>query len=178
MAAAVMLAAAMAQAAASRLEIREGGRLFGALAATPAGDRLLLKYQGQEFPLGECVEERRNEASSPRGLVASVFERNCGATVDFATHVELRAGDERVSLAVFAGRMSVALKWSAERLTVAHAPLGRERVFRRVERATMRRSRTNRAVPRRCPRNTWASPVTTTVRRGAPRACRPSCCSV
>jgi hypothetical protein len=64
-----------------------------------------------------------------------VVERNCGATVDLATHVELRSGEVRTPVAVFSGRVPVALRWTGEILAVAHAPVPRERVYRRAERA-------------------------------------------
>jgi hypothetical protein len=41
---------------------------------------------------GLCVEENKAEAYSPNGkYLARVYERNCGATTGFLTHVNLRS---------------------------------------------------------------------------------------
>jgi hypothetical protein len=129
------LSAGMVQAAASRVEVHEGSRLYGVLSLSPAGDRLMLAHQGREAPLGECADEEQGNTGSQRGILASVVERNCGATVDFATRIELRSGDRRMAIAVFGGRVSVSLKWTAEGLAVTHAPVGPDRVYRRAETA-------------------------------------------
>ena len=131
---AVVLALA-AQAGDRRVEVREGSRVHGVLSVAPAGDRLLLTYGGHEAALGQCADEERSKAASPSGISASVVERNCGATVDFATHVELRSGELRASVAIFAGRVPVALRWTGEVLGIAHAPVASDRVYRRTENA-------------------------------------------
>jgi hypothetical protein len=130
---AVLVAAAQARDA--RVEVREGSRVYGVLSVNAAGNGLLLTYQGREGPFGECSEDVKGTATSPGGIVATVVERNCGATVDFATDVQLVAGKERSSVAVLAGRVPISLKWTGEQLTVTHPPVDEERVFRHAESA-------------------------------------------
>src|SRR5688572_135968 len=86
------------------------GSLYGTLRLNESGDALLLSWQGQERPFGECGDEIRGEATDGP-VKAVVYERNCGATVDFATHVALRSSSRTEILAVFEGRPRVALKW-------------------------------------------------------------------
>ena len=117
-----------------RVEIREGSRVYGVLSVSSEGDRLILTYDGNEVPLGECADAERSKSTSTHGALAYVFERNCGATVDFATHVELRTGQLHRSVAVFSGRVPVTLRWTEEVLQVAHAPVTQDRVYRRAER--------------------------------------------
>ena len=45
------------------------------------------------WSVGLCGEENKGEAYSPNGkYLARIYERNCGATTGFLTHVNLRSG--------------------------------------------------------------------------------------
>jgi hypothetical protein len=126
----VAVLAAVVQARDVRVEVRDGSRVYGVLRVNAARNQLMLTYQGREGPFGECAEDVKSKATSPSGIVATVLERNCGATVDFATHVELFAGKERSSVAVLAGSVPISLEWTGEQLTVTHPAVDKDRVFR------------------------------------------------
>ena len=76
---------------------------------------------------GDCGDNVKAQAPSPDGrYVAAVFERDCGATTDFSTHVSLREADElfdpptQTRVLSVAGRAAVDVEWSTERaLSVA-----------------------------------------------------------
>ena len=65
-----------------------------------------------------CDDTLKSKAVSPDGqLVASVFERNCGATVDFASIVSLASTSARPLrtddfLFVVKGRPDISVTWS------------------------------------------------------------------
>lgn len=131
----VAVLVAVVQARDARVEVREGSRVYGVLSVNAARNQLLLTHEGREGPFGECGADVKSKATSPSGIVATVLERNCGATVDFATHVELVAGKERSSVVVFAGSVPISLKWTGEQLTVTHPAVDKDRVFRHADSA-------------------------------------------
>jgi hypothetical protein len=68
-----------------------------------------------------CEDNATIEAVSPGGrYVATVFERNCGATTDYSTNVSLReakeASDTSSQTPIFTvtGQPAIALQWSTE----------------------------------------------------------------
>lgn len=70
---------------------------------------------------GDCADTVKAEAPSPDGrYVATVFERDCGATTDFSTHVSLREADEpfdpstQTRVLTVAGKAAVDVEWSTE----------------------------------------------------------------
>jgi hypothetical protein len=70
--------------------------------------------------LGDCVDSVKTEVVSPDGrYVATIFERNCGATTDYSTHVALRRADEpfdpsdRARVLTVAGRAVIDVEWTA-----------------------------------------------------------------
>lgn len=78
---------------------------------------------------GDCADAVKARARSPDGqYVATVFERDCGATTDFSTHVELRNTDElltsskHVSILTIAGRVTVDVKWRTDRTLLVLFP--------------------------------------------------------
>jgi hypothetical protein len=103
--------------------------LGGVVAAAGVGYVLLVSA----FDLtGECGELGINSAMSPDGaIVASIYQRNCGATTDIVTHVNLRRRTEpvRADLGVIDegqvltlnGRREVKLRWAERRrLVIEH----------------------------------------------------------
>lgn len=69
-------------------------------------------------PLFECVDKAQKEVPSPNGIyIATIFERDCGATTDFAAHVNLRPNREHFdgqkfsSVLILRGRPQIALEW-------------------------------------------------------------------
>lgn len=129
LAAAALLSTAVASPAPSRVEVRDADIVY-ALSLDAAGKRLMLDNQGSLLPFGECADEAQGLPTSQRALVAAVFVRNCGATVDFGTHVLLRSGTESRSVAIFDGKVPVSVNWSPSGLRVTHAPLPPARVVR------------------------------------------------
>ncbi len=75
---------------------------------------------------GECGNVVKAEVVSPSGRYrATVFERNCGATTGYSTHVSLREAREpfdpskQKRVLTVAGQPTVGLEWNGERaLTV------------------------------------------------------------
>jgi hypothetical protein len=73
-----------------------------------------------------CGETIKMEVSSPSATeVASVIERDCGATTDFVTHVNLRHSDKRLAVDgkgtitqgevfTFSGRAALELQWQSD----------------------------------------------------------------
>lgn len=97
--------------------------------------RLLIRWQGVDQTLGEC-HDRLLQRLQRGGRVVSVVERNCGATVDYATQVLIDGGRRGVeTLAVFQGRPQVQVAWNGRRLQVSHPRLPAARVFRRLQQA-------------------------------------------
>ena len=76
---------------------------------------------------GDCADTITSEVASPDGRhVATVFERNCGATSDYSTNLSLREAedafdpDEQPPVLVVEGQVALAPAWSSkESLTVA-----------------------------------------------------------
>ncbi|HSW15252.1 MAG TPA: hypothetical protein VLI06_20560 [Solimonas sp.] len=95
--------------------------------------RLLILWQGSEQVLGEC-QDRLLQRSQRRGLEVSVIERNCGATVDYATQVIVRGRNFEEPVAVLQGRPQIRVGWNGRRLQIVHSPLPREHVFRQLSR--------------------------------------------
>ena len=79
---------------------------------------------------GDCADTVKAEAPSPGGgYVATVFERDCGATTDFSTHVSIREADEpfdsstKTRVLIVAGQTEVDIEWSTEKkLSVTFSP--------------------------------------------------------
>lgn len=91
--------------------------------------------------VGECADIVRHEEVSPaRDYVATVFERDCGATTDFSTQVVIRAAAQRfdsskaMPIFVAKGRPEITLVWGAkDALTIS--PQGMvEEPFTKLER--------------------------------------------
>lgn len=78
---------------------------------------------------GDCTDAMKAEARSPDGrYVATVFERDCGATTDFSTHVGIRKNDklmmfsEQVSVLTIKGRETVDVEWSTDETLLISLP--------------------------------------------------------
>ncbi len=72
----------------------------------------------------------------------TIYERNCGATADFATHVNLRRSDvsfdskKQEPIFVMSGRQKLQVTWlgkSSLLVTFPVPPDPKERVFQRIE---------------------------------------------
>ena len=115
------------------VEVRNpDGTVYGSLRLSETGETLLMSWQGQERPFGECGDEVRDEVAG-HGATAITYVRNCGATVDFATHLAVQTVAGREVVAVFEGRPRVALKWTDSSLQVTTSPIASESVFKRIE---------------------------------------------
>jgi len=74
------------------------------------------------WPLtGPCDDKVKSEAVSPGGrYAATVIERDCGATTDYSTLVNLRVASEPLAaspeslILTLSGKQSVALAWESE----------------------------------------------------------------
>jgi len=76
-----------------------------------------------------CGDTVKTEAVSPGGrYVATVFERNCGATADYSTNVSLREAKEsfdpssQTPVLTVAGQPTIALEWSTETTLAVAVP--------------------------------------------------------
>jgi hypothetical protein len=105
--------------------------VVGVLTAMGAGYLLLTST----FDLvGDCGEEVIRSVPSPDGrFVATVYRRNCGATSDFATHVNLRRNSGAVKrdggvvhegeVLTLGGTRKVKVTWlDSRRLSLLHEP--------------------------------------------------------
>jgi hypothetical protein len=75
-----------------------------------------------------CGDETKKEVSSPDGAyVAAFFERNCGATTDYASIVTLRRrgdqfnGDKDEAILVIDGLCAIDLAWTGRALAASYA---------------------------------------------------------
>jgi hypothetical protein len=110
----------------------DNGTWIGTLEPSTHGDTLfLVQPDGNRIEAGTCGDSLLQKACSPsRSHVASVSVRKCGATVDFATQVILRKSEEKVLIAVFAGRPRVQLRWrDDDHLEVQHSTLSKEQIY-------------------------------------------------
>jgi hypothetical protein len=87
---------------------------------------------------GECGDTIKTESTSPNGrYVATVFERNCGATTDYSTNVSLRETGEafdpssQAPILTVAGQPTIALEWSTERTLAVVVP--EAQIFKKLE---------------------------------------------
>ncbi len=96
-----------------------------------AGIFAVAAFSGCEPALfGDCADTVKAEAASPGGhYVAAVFERDCGATTDYSTNVNLREAKETFApskqrpVLTVAGQPVIALEWSSDKaLTVVLPP--------------------------------------------------------
>jgi len=135
-AALVFVAVLGAQEPPEALEIRsDDGTTFGRLRFSEAdGTLALVDNRGASVVIGECEDAIVLRARGPSEyLAAHVYHRNCGATVDFATHVSIVAGDKKAVVAVYRGRPRVEVKWlSRTALEIRHSALDPENVFTRA----------------------------------------------
>ena len=79
-----------------------------------------------------CGETIKTEVKSPSGrYVATIFERDCGATTDFATIVSLRKAEEvfdakgakgQQPVLIVSGQPAVTLSWSSDTDLVVTLP--------------------------------------------------------
>ena len=88
---------------------------------------------------GECADTVKAEAVSPSGrYVATVFERNCGATTDYSTHISLSGSGESFDsskgtrVLTLGGKEAVAIDWSADGTLSVALPEGAT-AFTRLE---------------------------------------------
>lgn len=88
---------------------------------------------------GLCSDALKSSAVSPDGrLVANVSERNCGATTDFVTRVNVQSRSERFHpdeglVFVASGSFDVSVAWTGARTLVINCPrCSRHEVARQV----------------------------------------------
>lgn len=100
---------------------------------------LLCSCSQSLFQCGNAVNE---ETESPDGrYVVTVFERDCGATTDFATIVSVRRAwrtfdpDDDTALFVASGQLQISASWTSGTSLSIELPedLSPEREFKRVE---------------------------------------------
>ena len=110
----------------------DNGDAFGHLRhSEDDGTLILVEKSGFQMVIGECGDEIAHRVAAPtEGTEAQVYHRNCGATVDFATHVAISRGDQAVIVAVFRGRPHVEVEWIARAtLQIRHSALEPQDVF-------------------------------------------------
>jgi len=118
--------------------VNTDGTLFGILHPSRNGEALsLTQANGSELDVGECADEEKAKVRSPDGkLHALVVERNCGATVDFASRVVLADEKGQTLLVVLEGRPQITFVWKGDkRLEVHHSKMSSGQVYQRVAEA-------------------------------------------
>ncbi len=123
------LAAAPAQEVPVRLD---DGTVYGVLRGSTDPPELHLRRQGREDVIGGCGDEQLEGGHDlGHGLTAVAYVRNCGATVDYATHVAIRGASFSEVVAVFGGRPRVVLVARSGGLRILHSPVPPDLVFLR-----------------------------------------------
>jgi hypothetical protein len=86
---------------------------------------------GKRDIVGDCSSDVKLRTSNSVNKVAAlVVEKNCGATVDFATHVVLKSGNTEQSIAIYAGQPTIKLEWiGSDRLSITRSKLDESAVF-------------------------------------------------
>lgn len=86
-----------------------------------------------------CPDNVLSRSTSPDGtLVATLFQRDCGATTDYSTIVSVQSPsqgfrDERTFVFVAKGQKSVTVKWTSKRdLSIECEACSRPTVFKEV----------------------------------------------
>lgn len=86
-----------------------------------------------------CNDATRFKATSPDGqLVANFYERNCGATTDFSSHVNVQMASDKFRadegvVFIARGRYDLSVAWTGPRtLLITCANCARKEVFREV----------------------------------------------
>jgi hypothetical protein len=86
-----------------------------------------------------CEDSLRSKAiSGDNRLVASFYERNCGATTDFVSMVNVQSTSDRFdgeqgTLLSVTGRYNISLEWAGPRkLVITCANCARNNIFRQV----------------------------------------------
>ncbi|OFW62680.1 MAG: hypothetical protein A2Y74_00455 [Actinobacteria bacterium RBG_13_63_9] len=118
--------------------VNSDGTLFGVLHLSKGGEALsLTQPNGSNVQVGRCANEEKMKVSSPDGtLHALVFERNCGATVDFASRVVLADARGQKLLVVLEGRPQISLVWKeGRRLEVHQSKMSADQVYHQVAQA-------------------------------------------
>ena len=112
------------------VEIATPGSAVYTLQASDDGQRLVLVWDGGAEVIGRCSEKMLQWVDLGHdGLSASVVERNCGATVDYATQVVVEGEGLREVVAVYQGRPRVSVSWDGVRLQTRHSWLPDHKVF-------------------------------------------------
>lgn len=90
--------------------------------------------EGSIIPVGICANTPGIVSVSPnKDFTARSIVKNCGASVDFATHVFLEKGKNFESIFVLSGKPKISFKWKAENsLEVSHSKLNEDEVFKRI----------------------------------------------
>lgn len=116
--------------AAPPVDVATPGDAVYTLQETADGSRLVLRWDGGAEVIGQCSEKMLQWVDLQRdGLSASVIERNCGATVDYATQVVVEGGQGREIVAIYQGRPNVAIAWDGVRLQLRHSWLAQGKIF-------------------------------------------------
>ena len=85
-----------------------------------------------------CVNEVYSQVQSPDGdKIAVLYERGCGATVEFNSQLSILPANDQVptdsgNVAIFSGRKSIAVEWVSDTELRIHAASG-ERSFKSVK---------------------------------------------
>lgn len=94
------------------------------------GRSLVVQWQGMEQVIGSCSDRLLQRVTLRRSSTsASVIERNCGATVDYATQVVVDGREGRETVAIFQGRPDISLAWNGRRLQVNRSWLPADKIF-------------------------------------------------
>lgn len=119
--------------------LNSDGSLFGVLHVSQSGESLFLSLpDGSEQEVGECGDELKGNSSAPNqhALRVLILQRNCGATVDVASHVVLEEAGRRLTVAIFEGRPKIIVQWrDAKTLEVQHSRMPAIHVYRHLPEA-------------------------------------------
>ena len=116
----------------SVIVVDRSGKPFGTLSSSPKGDTLFFIFPNQgQYPIGTYVDSLvQSTVASLGNLRINVYQRNCGATVDIATHVAVQDSTNTDLIAVFQGRPEIEVRWNPDNsIQVHHSPLSSEQIF-------------------------------------------------
>jgi hypothetical protein len=119
--------------------VDENGEPVGYLRESDDGEELLLVHpSGKIIPCCDWGDSIKQKVSSPENqLVAFVYTRNCGATTDWATRLDLVSSEKDVggsdsnTVFIMKGRPSLVVKWEGPKKLVVQYPRTKEdRLYR------------------------------------------------
>lgn len=114
--------------------VDENGKVMGRLEENETGDHLFLCLLGEEpTEFGKCGDVVEPEASALNdNIMAAVYVRNCGATTDFATRVDVISNgndigkDDGNTVFILKGDQQVSVQWKDSNTLVVNYPIAQD----------------------------------------------------